>query len=56
MFGPATMHLLENIGFFSGLGVVIVFFGALALGRSGVTRIEPDGVEAEPADAFNPAF
>jgi hypothetical protein len=56
MFGPATMHLLENIGFFSGLGVLIVFFGALALGRSGVTRIEPDGVEAEPADAFNPAF
>jgi hypothetical protein len=56
MFGPATMHLLENIGFFSGLGVVIVFFGALALGRSGVTRMEPDGVAAEPADAFNPAF
>jgi hypothetical protein len=56
MFGPATMHLLENIGFFSGLGVVIVFFGALALGRSGVTRIEPGEVEAEPADAFNPAF
>jgi hypothetical protein len=56
MFSPATMHLLENIGFFSGLGVVIVFFGALALGRSGVTRIEPGGVESEPVDAFNPAF
>jgi hypothetical protein len=56
MFGAATMHMLENIGFFSGLGVVIVFFGALALGRSGVTRIEPDDVEAEPVDAFNPAF
>jgi len=56
MFGPATMHLLENLGFFSGLGVVIVFFAALALGRSGVTRIEPAGSETEPADAFNPAF
>ncbi len=56
MFSPATMHLLENIGFFSGLGVVIVFFGALALGRSGVSRIEAGEVEAESADAFNPAF
>jgi hypothetical protein len=56
MFGPATMHLLENIGFFSGLGVVIVFFAAIALGRSGVTGIAADGVEAEPVDAYNPAF
>jgi hypothetical protein len=56
MFGPATMHLLENIGFFSGLGVSIVFFGALALGRSGARRIEPGGVETEPVDEFNPAF
>ncbi len=56
MFGPATMHLLENIGFFSGLGVAIVFFGTLALGRSGVTRIEPGGVETEPVDEFNPAI
>jgi hypothetical protein len=56
MFSAATMHLLENIGFFSGLGVVIVFFGALALGRSGVTGIAAGGVDAEPVDAFNPAF
>jgi hypothetical protein len=56
MFSPATMRLLENIGFFSGLGVVIVFFGALALGQSGVTRIAAGGVEAETVDAFNPAF
>jgi peptidoglycan/LPS O-acetylase OafA/YrhL len=56
MFSPATMHLLENLGFFSGLGLAIVFFGALALGRSGVTRIEPDGVEAESAESLNPAF
>jgi peptidoglycan/LPS O-acetylase OafA/YrhL len=56
MFSPATMHLLENLGFFSGLGLAIVFFGALALGRTGVARIEPDGVEAESAESFNPAF
>jgi hypothetical protein len=54
MFSPATMHLLENIGFFSGLGVVIVFFAAVALGRSGVTRIEAGGVETEAIDVFNP--
>lgn len=56
MFSPATMHLLENIGFFSGLGLAIVFFGALALGRSGVTRVEPGAVEAEPTETFHPAF
>ena len=31
--GPATMRFLEGFGFFYGLGVVIVFFAALALGR-----------------------
>jgi drug/metabolite transporter superfamily protein YnfA len=56
MFSPATMHLLENIGFFSGVGIVIVFLAALALGRSGVTRVADGGVEAETVDAFNPAF
>jgi hypothetical protein len=58
MFSPATMHLLENIGFFSGLGVVIVFFAAIAIGRSGVTRYAPGevGADAENVDAFNPAM
>lgn len=56
MFSPATMHLLENIGFFSGLGIVIVFVGAVALGHRGAARIEPFGMESEPADALNPAF
>jgi hypothetical protein len=32
-FGPATMRLLEELGFFYGLGVVVVFFAALALGK-----------------------
>lgn len=39
MFSPATMHLLENLGFFSGLGVLIVFLAALAMGRAGVARL-----------------
>jgi hypothetical protein len=39
MFHPATMHFLESLGFFYGLGVAIVFFAALALGRAGVARI-----------------
>src|SRR6185437_1407986 len=33
-FGPATMKFLEGLGFFYGLGVVIVFFAALAIGRA----------------------
>jgi hypothetical protein len=33
---------------------VIVFFAAVALGRSGVTRIEAGGVETEAIDVFNP--
>jgi hypothetical protein len=31
--GSLTRAVWEQIGFFSGLGVVVVFFGALALGR-----------------------
>jgi hypothetical protein len=56
MFSAGTMHLLENVGFFSGLGVVIVFFAAIALGRSGVTRIAAGGVEAETVDALSPTY
>lgn len=32
-FGPATMRFLESLAFFSGLGIVIVFCAALALGE-----------------------
>ena len=35
--GSAAMRFLEHLGFFYGLGVVIVFFGALAIGKSAVT-------------------
>lgn len=38
-FAPATMRLLEHIGFYSGLGVVIVFLGALALGKAAIARL-----------------
>jgi hypothetical protein len=39
MFGPSTMHLLENLGFFYGLGVVIIFIAARALGAAAATKI-----------------
>jgi hypothetical protein len=42
-FAPATMRLLEHIGFYSGLGVVIVFLGALALGKAVVARLAGGG-------------
>ena len=32
-FGPAAMRFLEGLGFFYGLGVVIVFLAAVALGE-----------------------
>ncbi len=38
-FGPSTMHFLEGLGFFYGLGVVIVFIAALALGEVVTARI-----------------
>jgi hypothetical protein len=52
-----TRLALEELGFFLGLGVVIVFFAALALGRCSVVGVK-DAALAEraggavPADAF----
>lgn len=37
--GDATMRALEELGFFTGLGVVIVFLAALALGRLSVVGV-----------------
>lgn len=62
-FGPATMKFFEGLGFFYGLGVVIVFFGALAMGRAisarrSAARVYRDGL-VEPADTeevFHPAY
>jgi hypothetical protein len=61
-FGPATMRFFEGLGFFYGLGVVIVFLAALAMGRAisarqVATRAYRDGL-SEPMDteAFHPAY
>ncbi|MGH3301632.1 MAG: hypothetical protein ACRDOK_08125 [Streptosporangiaceae bacterium] len=54
MFSPATMHFLENLGFFYGLGVVIVFFAALGLGLAGVARIVAR--EFEQAAEYDAAY
>jgi hypothetical protein len=37
--GGATRSLLEQVGFFTGLGIVIVFLAALALGRFTVVAV-----------------
>jgi hypothetical protein len=39
LFGPTTMRFLEQLGFFYGVGVVIVFFAAVALGEVVVARL-----------------
>lgn len=39
MFGPATMRFLEHLGFFYGLGIVVIFLAALALGEVVVARM-----------------
>jgi len=38
--GTVTRLALEELGFFSGLGVIIVFFAALALGRCAVVGVK----------------
>jgi hypothetical protein len=39
IFGPTAMRFLENLGFYYGLGVVILFFAAVALGEILVARM-----------------
>ena len=59
-FGPATMRLLEGVGFFYGLGVLVVFLAALILGEAIVSRLAPrefaDGEAIQPADGYGPAY
>jgi hypothetical protein len=46
--GPTTAwQFLEMLGFFTGVGILIIFFGALGLGR--FTMISARDVVAEPA-------
>jgi hypothetical protein len=42
-----TRRVLEELGFFTGLGVVIVFFAALALGRCSVAVFQDAGAAAD---------
>src|SRR5260370_12696447 len=42
-----TRRVLEELGFFTGLGVVIVFFAALALGRCSVAVSQDAGAAAD---------
>jgi hypothetical protein len=50
--GSLTRTVWEQIGFFSGLGVVIVFFGAFALGRMTVVG-ERDLVESRERSGYD---
>lgn len=49
LFAPATMRMFEHLGFSSGLGVVIVFLGGLALGKAVIARLTSGGHRATEA-------
>jgi hypothetical protein len=54
--GGATRSLLEQVGFFTGLGVVIIFLAALALGRFSVVAVgDAAAVRKAKADDAAPA-
>ena len=59
-FGAATMRLLEGLGFFYGLGVVIVFLAALAFGEVLVSRLAHRQYQTTeaigPEDRYGPAY
>lgn len=50
---PAILRLLEGLGFYYGLGVVIVFLAALAVGRA-ASRGVIAGYPAAPAEPAEP--
>jgi hypothetical protein len=54
MFGAATMRFLEGLGFFYGLGVVILFFAALSLGEVVVARMAAGRYRERLEDAMTP--
>jgi hypothetical protein len=53
--GSTTMHVAEQIGFFSGLGVAIVLIAGLALGRLTVVGTRDVALVSEPGPAPGPA-
>ncbi len=62
LFGPAAMRFLEHLGFFYGLGVVIVFLAAVALGELVVAKMaarrfsERTAYDFDRTDQYGPAF
>jgi len=54
-FSAPVMRLLEGLGFYYGLGVLIVFFAALALGRFAVAAMAV-GRHAMPPAETEPVF
>lgn len=63
MFSAPTMRFLESLGFFYGLGVVILFVSALTLGEVIVARMAARrfdrqlayASEYDPTDVYGPA-
>ncbi len=53
IFGPTAMRFLENLGFFYGLGVLILFLAAIALGEIVVARMAARRYSQQTADAYN---
>jgi hypothetical protein len=54
-FSAPVMRLLEGLGFFYGLGVVIVILAAFVLGRFVITAV-PAGRHALPQDETEPSY
>jgi hypothetical protein len=54
VFAAPTMRFLEALGFFYGLGVVVLFFAALALGEVLVARMAADRYRERMADTIAP--
>jgi hypothetical protein len=53
IFGPATMRFLETLGFFYGLGVVLIFLAALSLGEVVVARMAAQRYRERMADVMD---
>jgi hypothetical protein len=53
-FSTPVMRMLEGLGFYYGLGVVIVFFAALAIGRAAVAAAPVGYDAAEPTEPIRP--
>ena len=61
-FGAATMRFLEQLGFFYGLGVLILFFAAVSLGEVVVARMaarrysERMAADFDRTEQYGPAY